>query len=57
MVFEIDDQMLSMEFHQLMPEEIDDSWKELKNPVLCEYQAPEDVKKQFLQTLKAHRGS
>ena len=55
-VFEIDDQMLSMEFHQLMPEEIDDRWKELKNQVLCEYQTPENVKKQFLQVLILHEG-
>ena len=57
MIFEIDDRMLSMEFHQLMPEEIDDIWKELRNHVVCEYQAPEDVKERFLQTLASHRGS
>ena len=44
-VFEIDDHMLSMEFHQLMSEEIDDEYRKLQHPIVCEYQHPEDVKK------------
>jgi len=50
-VFEIDDQMLSMEFHQLMPEEIDGRWKELKSSVICEYQPMEEIKERFIQIL------
>ena len=51
-VFEIDDQMLSMEFHQLMPEPIDDGWTELKSRVICEYRNPVSVKEQYLTALK-----
>ena len=50
-VFEIDDQMLSMEFHQLMPEKIDDGWTKLKSQVKCQYQKPEEVKMKFAQVL------
>lgn len=50
-VFEIDDQMLSMEFHLLMPEEIDNRWQELKNSVICEYKPIEEIKEKFIQVL------
>ena len=51
-IFEIDDQMLSMEFHQLMPEGVDDSWKQLKRGVICEYMLSEEVKDKFLYILE-----
>ena len=50
-VFEIDDQMLSMEFHQLMPEEIDDGYLQLQSAVVCEYQNPEKTKTLFIKVL------
>ena len=47
MVFEIDDQMLSMEFHQLMPEGIDDGYRQLKRAVACEFRPMAEVKEEF----------
>ena len=41
-----------MEFHQLIQEEIDDSWKDLKGSGKCEYQDPKEIEQLFLQTMK-----
>lgn len=49
-VFKIGDQMLSMEFHQLMPEEIDEGYKQLKNQVECAYRDPGEAKIEFIGT-------
>lgn len=46
-IFEIDDQMLSMEFKQLMAEELNDDYKRLKREVICEYRPQGDVRLQF----------
>ncbi len=51
-IFAIDDQMLSMEFHLLMPEELDDSRKELKVPVSGDFVIPEQIEKEFLMLYK-----
>ncbi|MBQ1815775.1 MAG: DUF4298 domain-containing protein [Ruminococcus sp.] len=48
-ICEIDDLMLSMEFHQLMPEDLNDDYQGLVADVVCEYKNPEEVKKQFIQ--------
>ena len=48
-IFEIDDQMLSMEFHQLMPEEVNDDYRKLVKDVVCETLPTEKVKDRFLQ--------
>ncbi len=40
LVFEIDDRMLSKEFHELMPEDIDDSYLQLVSDVKCEEKRP-----------------
>ncbi len=47
-IFEIDDLMLSMEFHQLMPEDIDASYAELVAEVKCEYRPPQEVRDEFI---------
>lgn len=49
-ICEIDDLMLSMEFHQLMPEDLNDDYQGLVADVACEYKNPEEVKRQFIQT-------
>lgn len=54
LIFEIDDQMLSMEFHQLMPEEIDDAYMHLKHPVKCERRPTEEVREEFREILKQY---
>ena len=48
-VFEIDDLMLSMEFHQLMPEELNDDYRKLVKDVVCETMPTEIVRDKFLQ--------
>lgn len=48
-IFEIDDLMLSMEFHQLMPEELNGDYRKLVNDVVCETLPTETVKDKFLQ--------
>ncbi|MBR5421442.1 MAG: phosphohydrolase [Lachnospiraceae bacterium] len=53
-IFEIDDEMLEMEFHQLMPEEIGDSWKKLKRQLVCGYRAAEMVIKDFIRLFKKY---
>lgn len=46
-VFEIDDAMLSMEFHQLMPENAGDDYKKLVRDFECKYKEPEKVALEF----------
>ncbi|MBR1482233.1 MAG: hypothetical protein IJ598_04585, partial [Ruminococcus sp.] len=48
-IFEIDDLMLSMEFHQLMPEELNDDYRQLVNDFVCETLPTETVRDNFLQ--------
>lgn len=49
MIFEVDDQMLSAEFHQIMPEDMDESYKDLYLEVSCEEKIHEAVEKDFLE--------
>ena len=51
LVFEIDDVMLSMEFHLLMPEDIDESYSLLASDVNCETRPPEDVEREYIDLL------
>ena len=51
-VFEIDDEMLSMEFHQLMPEDINDDYLKLKATVECAFEDPDKVRKDFITFLE-----
>ena len=48
-IFEIDDEMLSMEFHQLMPEDINEDYKKLKRSIECVYASPESVEAEFIR--------
>ena len=48
-VFEIDDMMLSAEFHQLMPEELNEDYRRLKSEFVCGYQNPQEVREQFIR--------
>ena len=48
-IFEIDDMMLSAEFHQLMPEELNEDYKRLLIEFLCEYQNPQEVSEHFIR--------
>ncbi len=48
LVFEIDDAMLSMEFHTLMPEDIDSRYAELVSEVDLSEKAPSDVRDEFI---------
>lgn len=45
--FEIDDAMLSWEFKELMAEELEDGWKQLKTAPDCSFAGMEDVEKRF----------
>lgn len=45
----IDDQMLSMEFHQLMPEELNDAYTRLLTDVNCRCQSPQEVEAQLIR--------
>ncbi len=47
-IFEIDDQMLSMEFHRLMSEDINDDYMELISGIECSYRNPDEVREEFL---------
>ncbi|MCR5250709.1 MAG: phosphohydrolase [Lachnospiraceae bacterium] len=53
-VFAIDDQMLSMEFRQLMPEELGEDYRKLKREFQCEYRDPAEVVREFLALAKEH---
>ncbi|MBR4658391.1 MAG: phosphohydrolase [Clostridia bacterium] len=50
-VFEIDDAMLSMEFHTLMPEDIDGRYAELVSDVDFSEKAPADVRDEFIDLI------
>lgn len=49
MIFEIDDRMLSMEFHQLMPGDINNDYKLLSRYYLCEFKEPSKVERDFVE--------
>ena len=48
-IFEIDDDILSMEFHLLMPEDLNEDYRKLQGSYTCEYQDPQEVKSRFIQ--------
>ena len=48
-IFEIDDQMLSMEFHQLMPEEEGDGYHMLMREAICQVQPFEEIRNEFVE--------
>lgn len=47
-VFEIDEEMRSMEFHLRMPEDFDDCYLKLKVPVDCAFEDPDKVMEEFI---------
>ena len=49
LIFEIDDHILSQEFHLLMPEDLNEDYRKLKSSCACEYQEPQEVKERFIQ--------
>ena len=49
LIFEIDDDILSMEFHLLMPEDLNEDYRKLQGSYTCEYQDPQEVKLRFIQ--------
>ena len=49
LIFEIDDDILSMEFHLLMPEDLNEDYRKLQGSYTCEYQDPQEVKARFIQ--------
>ena len=49
LIFEIDDDILSMEFHLLMPENLNEDYRKLQGSYTCEYQDPQEVKSRFIQ--------
>lgn len=48
-IFEIDDHILSMEFHLLMPEDLNEDYRKLQSDCLCEYKNTQEVKAQFIR--------
>ena len=59
MVTEIDDLMLSMEFHQLMAEDLGDDYRKLHRVFTCTQEDPRIVEEQFVslcETLSASSG-
>jgi len=48
-IFEIDDDILSMEFHLLMPEDLNEDYRKLKSACACDYQDPQEVKGRLIQ--------
>ena len=48
-IFEIDDHILSQEFHLLMPENLNEDYRKLKSACACDYQDPQVVKARFIQ--------
>ena len=56
-VFEIDDQMLAMEFHQLMPEEVSDEYAALVSEVACKTQPFDAVRDEFLKIMNEWKGA
>lgn len=55
-IFEIDDQMLSLEFKQLMPASINDEDEKLVRDVQCEFVLPEKVKESFIEIYERYSG-
>ncbi len=51
-IFEIDDHILSQEFHLLMPEDLNEDYRKLKSACACDYQDPQEVKGRFIQTAR-----
>ena len=47
-IFDIDDDMLSLEFHQLMPEDLGDRRKNIVTDVVCAYEDPVAVENRFM---------
>ncbi len=54
-IFEIDDVMLSVEFHQLMPQDINDDHQKLVSSVECINRNPEEVCTEFLELFEKLR--
>ena len=48
-IFEIDDHILSMEFHLLMPEDLNEDYRKLQGACLCEFKDTQEVKAQFIR--------
>lgn len=48
-IFEIDDQVLSMEFHLLMPEDLNEDYRRLQSDCRCECRETQEVKEQFIR--------
>ena len=48
-IFEIDDHILSMEFHLLMPEDLNEDYRNLQSECTCKYQDSKEVKERFIQ--------
>lgn len=48
LIFEIDDLMLSLEFKQLMAEELNDDYKKLKRQFVCEYRPQAEIREEFI---------
>lgn len=53
-IFAIDDLMLSMEFHQILARELNDSYKELKHEVVCEFRDFAEVRQEFLDIFERY---
>lgn len=54
-VFEVDDDMLSMEFHQVMAEDIDDRYHRIKRAIVCRVEDFREVEKRFLELYEKNR--
>ena len=50
-IFEIDDLMMSKEFHELMAEDLNEDYTKLIRSFSCEYQTPSDIETEFLELL------
>ena len=48
-IYEIDDHILSQEFHLLMPEDLNEDYHKLQSECACDYQDPRKVKARFIQ--------
>ena len=48
-IFEIDDDILSMEFHLLMPEDLNEDYRKLKGSYTCDCLDPQEVRTRFIQ--------
>lgn len=54
-IFAIDDMMLSLEFHQLMPEDINEDHKNLVVNINCSFSEPNTVRDEFIAFLNRYR--